>query len=91
MNVHCVSTNITSPFTYNGKSLETFEQEVKQTNLLFSLFVVGLGIEPRAMYHTTTELWPSPHLQSKNLFNNRAMPVCAILPSAPLHCGPEVE
>lgn len=63
-NVHCVSTNITSPFTYNGKSLETFEQEVKQTNLLFSLFVVGLGIEPRALYlqgkHGSTEIYPQP-------------------------------
>lgn len=40
--------NITSSFKYSGKSLENFEQKVIEINLLLYLFVVVLGIEPRA-------------------------------------------
>lgn len=47
-----------SPFKYSGKSLETFEQEVKQTNLLFYLFVVGwrLNLGPCACRTNTVPL-----------------------------------
>lgn len=47
-NVLCIMANIISSFKYSGKSLENSEQKVIGTNLLLYLFVVVLGIEPRA-------------------------------------------